>query len=102
MLDYIYYITRDISFKTQESSVNVDSILYRSFLFLVLSKNDEVITPMTSNNDYNIIDIMTFCYCNITLRLICKFNTHVKYNIYCMTILHVQWPMLYWSMLYNK
>ena len=39
---------------------------------------------------------MTFCNCNVIVtRLICMFITGVKYDIYCMTILHGQWPMLY-------
>ena len=84
--------------KTQESCVFVDSILYkRTFLTFILSKH-HVITPMTSNYDYDVIGIMTFCNCNVTVaRLICMFITRVKYDNYCMTVLHVhgQWPMLY-------
>ena len=38
---------------------------------------------MTSHNDYDVIDIMTFCNCNVTVtRLICMFITRVKYDIY--------------------
>ena len=81
--------------------VFVDSIQYkkRTCLTFILSKHD-IITPMTSNNDYDFIDIhvMTFCNCNVNVtvtRLICIFITHVKYYIYCMTVLHGKWPMLY-------
>ena len=77
--------------KIQQSCVFVDSILYkRTFLTFILSKHD-AITPMMSNNDYDVIDIMTFCNCNVTVTmLICMFITRVKYDIYSMTILHGQ------------
>ena len=39
---------------------------------------------------------MTFCNCNVVvIRLIFMFITRVLYDIYCMTIVHGQWPMLY-------
>ena len=45
---------------------------------------------------YDIIDIMTFCNCNVIVtRLICIFITRVQYDIYCMTVLRGQWPMIY-------
>ena len=75
--------------KTQESCVFVDSILYmkRTFLTFIFTKRD-VITPMTSNYDNDVIYIMTFCSCTVTVtRLMC--------DIYCMTVLHGQWSMLY-------
>ena len=53
-----------------------------------LSKYD-VITYMTSNFDYDVIAIMTFGDCNVIIsRLICMLITRVKYDFYCMTILH--------------
>ena len=80
---YLSYNSRNM-LKTQESSVFVDSILYkkRTFLTFMLSKHD-VITHMTSNNDYGVIYIMTFCNCSVTVtRLICMFITRVLYYIY--------------------
>ena len=70
--------------KTQQSCVFIDSILYkmRAFLIFIWSKHG-VITHMTSYNDYDVIDIMTFCNCNVTVtRLMCMFITRVKYDIY--------------------
>ena len=65
--------------KTQQSYVFIDSILYkkRTFLTFILTKHD-VITSMTSNYDYDVIYIMTFCNCNVIVPwLICMFITRV-------------------------
>ena len=83
--------------KTQQSCVFIDANLFkkRTFPTFILSKHD-VITSITSNNNYDVIDIMTFCNCNVTVaKLICMFITRVKYDLYCMAVLHGQWPMLY-------
>ena len=53
---------------------------------------------MMSNNDY---EVMMFCNFNVIVTmLICMFITRVLYDIYCMTILHGQWPMLYNKIIY--
>ena len=97
VLDSIYYITRDICLKLK-NHVFVDSIIYlkkRTFFTFILSKHD-VVTPITSYNYYDVIDIMMFCNFNVTVkRLICMFIAGGKYDIYCMTVLHGQWPILY-------
>ena len=49
----------------------------RTFLTFILTKHD-VVTSLTSNYDYGVIDIMTFCNCNVIVtRLICMFITRV-------------------------
>ena len=57
---YLLYNSRNM-LKPQQSSVYVGSILYKKskFLIFIFSKHD-AITHMTSNNDYDIIYIMTF------------------------------------------
>ena len=58
----------------------------RTFLTFILTKHD-VITSMASNYDYDVIDIMTFCNCNVIVtRLICMFITRVYYDFYCTTV----------------
>ena len=63
---YLLYNSRNM-LKTQQSCVFIQSILQkqRTFLTFILSNHD-VITSMTSNYDYDVIDIMTFCNCNIS------------------------------------
>ena len=75
------------SFVSYEINKLIDSIHYkeRTFLTLILSKLC-----------YDVINIMTFCnYNDIITRLICMFITRVLYDMYCMALLHGQWPMLY-------
>ena len=62
---YLLYNSRNM-LKTQQSCVFIYSILYkeRTFLTFILSNHD-VITSMTSNYDYDVIYIMTFCNFNV-------------------------------------
>ena len=63
----------------QQSCVFIDSILdkKRTFLSFILTKHD-VIISMTSNYDYDVIDIMAFCNCNVIVtRPMCMFITRV-------------------------
>ena len=64
---YLLYNTRNM-LKTQ-SIFNKE----RTFLTFILSNHD-VISPITSNYDHDVIEIMTFCSFNvIATRLICMF-----------------------------
>ena len=66
LLDSIYYITRDIYLKLNNHVYSLIQFSIRRVHFL-----------------------LSFC------QLICMFITCVKYDIYCMTVLHGQRPMLY-------
>ena len=75
VLDYIYYINLEICVKLNN---HVYSIIHFSirrghFLLSFLSKHD-VIISMTSTKDYDVIDIIMFCICNVIVtNLICIF-----------------------------
>ena len=52
-----------------------------TFLTLMLSKFD-VITPMTSKYDYDVMYIIKFCDFNVTVtRLICMFIARITHDI---------------------
>ena len=64
---------------TQQSCVFIDSIsLLEDDIFIFILTKHDVITSITSNYEYDVIYIMTFCNCNVIVRrLIFMFITRV-------------------------